>query len=159
VLLALAVPMRARTGAAPGLRLEHALSGFVAFLIVPVFAFANAGVPLRGMSLQTLVQPVTLGVASGLFIGKQLGVFGASWAAVRLGLGRLPAGTGWLEIYGVAILCGIGFTISLFIGALAFDESAAEAAAKLGVLAGSLLSGLGGWAVLALAARRRAKMA
>lgn len=156
VLLALVIPARAEKGAppSPGLRLEHALLGWASFVIVPLFAFANAGVSLRGVTLNALVQPVTLGVAAGLFLGKQVGVFGAVWLAVRLGWAKLPAGASWLSIWGVAILCGIGFTISLFIGALAFGDAGAQTAAKLGVLAGSLLSGLAGWLVLALAARR-----
>lgn len=156
VLLALVIPARAEKGAppSPGLRLEHALLGWASFAIVPLFAFANAGVSLRGVTLNALVQPVTLGVAAGLFLGKQMGVFGAVWLAVRLGWAKLPAGASWLSIWGVAILCGIGFTISLFIGALAFGDAGAQTAAKLGVLAGSLLSGLAGWLVLALAARR-----
>ena len=149
VVLAFLIP------SAPGRKLEHALSNWVAFAIVPLFAFANAGVSLKGMSLGALAQPITLGVLVGLFIGKQVGVFGASWLGVKLGLGRLPSGTSWTALYGVAMLCGIGFTISLFIGALAFDDGHAQDAAKLGVLAGSLLSGLGGWVVLSLAARQR----
>jgi NhaA family Na+:H+ antiporter len=153
VILAFAMPSQTRK-ASPSSRLEHGLHKWVAFGIVPVFAFANAGVPLHGFSLSALAQPVTLGILAGLFLGKQFGVFGAAWLAVRLGLGKLPEGASWAAIYGVALLCGIGFTISLFIGALAFEEGSTEAAAKLGVLAGSLLSGLAGWAVLSLATRQ-----
>jgi NhaA family Na+:H+ antiporter len=139
----------------PGQRLEHGLANWVAFAVVPVFAFANAGVSLAGMRLATLAEPVTLGVAAGLILGKQLGVSGAVWLAIRLGLGRLPEKAGWLHVYGVSMLCGIGFTISLFIGALAFAAADAQAEAKLGVLAGSLVSGLLGWLVLGFAGRPR----
>jgi NhaA family Na+:H+ antiporter len=137
--------------AQPGQRLEHGLANWVAFAVVPIFAFANAGVSLAGMRLGTLAEPVTLGVAAGLVLGKQLGVSGAVWLAVRFRLGRLPEKTGWLHVYGVSMLCGIGFTISLFIGALAFAAADAQAEAKLGVLAGSLVSGLLGWLVLRFA--------
>ncbi|OJT98152.1 MAG: Na(+)/H(+) antiporter NhaA [Alphaproteobacteria bacterium 65-7] len=149
VLLAFVMPT------APGRRLEHGLADWVAYAIVPIFAFANAGVSLAGMSLATLTQPITLGVAAGLVLGKQTGVFGAAWLGVTLGLARRPAGMSWRALYGVSLLCGIGFTISLFIGALAFREADAQAAAKLGVLAGSLVSGLLGWLVLSRAARAR----
>lgn len=147
VLLAFALPPE------PGQKLEHALANGVAFGIVPLFAFANAGVSLAGVRIDSLLQPITLGVAAGLVLGKQIGVLGASWLAVRLGLGRLPAGTGWRHIHAVAMLCGIGFTISLFIGALAFNAAAAQDAAKLGVLAGSLVSGVLGAGLLGLCAR------
>jgi NhaA family Na+:H+ antiporter len=140
--------------AGPGQRLEHGLANWVAFAIVPLFAFANAGVSLAGMRFGTLVEPITLGVAAGLVLGKQIGVFGAAFLGVKLKLGSLPEKTGWLHIYGVSMLCGIGFTISLFIGALAFTQADAQNAAKLGVLAGSLISGLLGWLVLSLAGRR-----
>ena len=108
----------------------------------------GAGVSLTGLNTATLLQPITLGVAAGLFLGKQIGVMGATWAGVRLGLGRLAPGLSWQALYGVSLLCGIGFTISLFIGALAFGDAAAQDAAKLGVLLGSLLSGLAGLLVL-----------
>jgi NhaA family Na+:H+ antiporter len=134
--------------------LEEALANWVAWLVVPVFAFANAGVSLAGISAATFLQPVTLGVAGGLVLGKQIGVFGACWIAAQLGIGRRPDGASWLQVYGVSILCGIGFTISLFIGALAFAGADSQAAAKLGVLAGSLVSGLLGWLVLSFAGRR-----
>jgi NhaA family Na+:H+ antiporter len=152
VILAAVMPPQSLAGS-PSAKLEHGLHKWVAFVIVPIFAFANAGVSLAGLSAATLVQPVTLGVAAGLLLGKQVGVFGVTWAAVRLGLGRLPPGMSWGGLYGVSLLCGIGFTISLFIGALAFREPALQDAAKLGVLAGSLLSGLAGMLVLRLAVR------
>jgi NhaA family Na+:H+ antiporter len=103
---------------------------------------------LAGIGVATFLQPITLGVAGGLFLGKQLGIFGACWLGVKTGLGKLPAGTSWTSLYGVSLLCGIGFTISLFIGALAFQDDGAVAAAKLGVIAGSLVSGIAGWLVL-----------
>ncbi|QHL89717.1 Na+/H+ antiporter NhaA [Sphingomonas changnyeongensis] len=158
VLAALAVPIRV-TPAAPDAedstlhRLEHALAPWVAFVIVPVFGFVNAGVAL-GAGTDVLA-PLPLGIALGLFLGKQAGVFGAVWATVRLGLAPRPAGAGWVQIYGAALLCGIGFTMSLFIAGLAFPGDPARVdAAKIGVLAGSLLSALAGFAVLRLAARR-----
>jgi NhaA family Na+:H+ antiporter len=152
--VALAFAMPAQAPHSPSQRLEHGLVKWVAFAIVPLFAFANAGVSLAGLGLSALTEPVTLGVVLGLFLGKQLGVFGAAWASVKLGLARLPAGTGWGALYGAALLCGIGFTISLFIGALAFGAGMAGTEAKLGVLVGSLLSGMAGLAVLGQAFRR-----
>lgn len=143
VLLAFVVPKGTVADA-----LEDALANPVAFFVVPLFAFANAGVSLAGMSLATFMQPITFGVAAGLFIGKQVGILGACWLGVKSGLAKLPANTGWMSLYGVSLLCGIGFTISLFIGALAFSDDASISAAKLGVLTGSLLSGSAGWLIL-----------
>lgn len=134
--------------------LEHALHPWVSFLIVPVFAFANAGVPLRGLTWDALAQPVTLGIILGLFVGKQVGVFGFSWIAVKLGLARKPIGATWIHIYGVALLCGIGFTMSLFIGALAFEHLGDDTyliANRLGILVGSLIAAIAGSVVLLLA--------
>ncbi len=137
---------------APLLRLEHALHGPVAFLVVPIFGFANAGVAFSGMSPSILVDTVPLGIAFGLFFGKQIGVFGASYLAVRLGIAQKPDGASMAQLYGVALLCGIGFTMSLFIGLLAFPTNALlQDEVKVGVLAGSLLSGLAGYLVLARA--------
>ncbi|MEY4966146.1 MAG: Na+/H+ antiporter NhaA [Pseudomonadota bacterium] len=147
VLLAFVIPT-GRGAHSPARKLEEALAGPVAFGIVPLFAFANAGVSLAGITFATFAQPITFGVAAGLFIGKQIGIFGACWLGVKSGLARLPAGTGWAAVYGVSLLCGIGFTISLFIGALAFPDESSVAAAKLGVIAGSFISGVGGWLVL-----------
>jgi NhaA family Na+:H+ antiporter len=148
VVLAFVIP------AGPAQKLEHGLANWVAFAVVPLFAFANAGVSFTGMRLESLAEPITLGVAAGLVLGKQIGVFGAAWLGVKFKLGSLPEKTGWLHIYGVSMVCGIGFTISLFIGALAFTQADAQTGAKLGVLAGSLISGLLGWLVLSLAGRR-----
>ena len=119
----------------------------MAFGILPVFAFANAGVSLDGMTPATVLDPIPLGIALGLFIGKQLGVFVFAWLAAVLGLARLPEGVTWLQLYGAAILCGIGFTMSLFIGSLAFEHVAEshEVNDRLGILVGSLLSAVVGY--------------
>jgi len=133
--------------------LEHALHPWVAFAILPIFAFANAGVSLAGLSLRDLLHPIPLGIMLGLLVGKQVGVFVFAWAAVKLGLARLPAGVGFAQVYGAAILCGIGFTMSLFIGMLAFENTASGEVIvidRLGILAGSLVSAVAGWVVLNL---------
>jgi len=156
VALALTIPLRRSPGhpddvESPLHVLEHALQPWVAFAIVPIFGFANAGVSFSGMSLSSLMQPIPLGVALGLFIGKQVGVFGFSWAAIRLGYADVPARATWPQLYGVALLCGIGFTMSLFIGLLAFPGSAElQDATKLGVLVGSGLSAILGAALLSV---------
>ena len=153
VVLALIIPIhKTPTGpesrTSPLHRLEHAIAPFVAFAIVPIFGFANAGVSFAGMSLGALLAPVPLGVAAGLFLGKQIGVFAFSWVAIRLNWADLPADATWAQFYGVALLCGIGFTMSLFIGLLAFDDVALQEAAKLGVLLGSISSGVLGYLLL-----------
>ncbi|PWS39128.1 Na+/H+ antiporter NhaA [Falsiroseomonas bella] len=159
VALALIIPLRPSPGAveheeSPLHRLEHALARPVAFLVVPVFGFANAGVPLLGLSWEVLAQPVTLGIALGLSVGKLVGVFGAAAFAIRFGLADVPMGAGWGQLVGVSLLCGIGFTMSLFIGLLAFpDSEALQNQAKIGILAGSLVSGLAGYLVLRVAPR------
>jgi NhaA family Na+:H+ antiporter len=156
VLLALTIPISSSPGspddaASPLHRLEHSLSPWSAFLVLPVFGFANAGVSLAGFATPMLLEPVTLGVALGLFLGKQVGVFGCVWLTVRLGWAQRPAHASWRQIYGVALLCGIGFTMSLFIGILAFaDAPAFEAATKIGVLLASVASMLVGVLVLGL---------
>jgi len=133
----------------PLIRLEHGLHRWVAFLIVPIFGFANAGVSFAGIKTGTLVAPVTLGVALGLFFGKQLGVFAFASVAIRMKWAEMPAQATWMQLYGVAVLCGIGFTMSLFIGLLAFTESdLLPAQVKIGVLAGSLASALAGALIL-----------
>jgi NhaA family Na+:H+ antiporter len=157
VLAAATVPLVRTPGApdaahSPLHRLEHGLAPWVAFLIVPLFGFANAGVSLEGMRLADLLAPLPLGIAAGLFLGKQLGIFGAVWVTVRLGLGAKLRGATWLQIYAVSVLCGIGFTMSLFIGALAFPGDPARVEeAKIGVLAGSFLSAIAGYVLLRLA--------
>ena len=156
VLAAFAVPIIVTPGRpdapdSPLHRLEHALAAPVAFFVVPVFGFANAGVNLTGITLDELLSPMPIGIAAGLFIGKQLGIFTAVWLAVKSGFAAKPRGSTWLQIYGVAVLCGIGFTMSLFIGSLAFDDPLLVEEAKLGTLAGSLLSALLGYTLLRLA--------
>jgi len=130
-------------------RLEHGLAPWVTYLILPIFALANSGLSFAGMGPQVLANPVFLGIALGLFIGKQVGVFGFTWLLIRSGLARLPAGATWRGLYGVSVLTGIGFTMSLFIGGLAFPGGEAMAETRLGVLAGSVLSALMGYAILA----------
>jgi len=155
VLTALAIPIHGKTKEAqsPLHKLEHGLHPWIAFGVLPIFAFANAGVSLTGLSLEDLAAPITLGVAAGLFIGKQIGVFGATFLAVKAGIARRPEGTNWAHIYGVACLTGIGFTMSLFIGMLAFDARDSLDQVRIGVLAGSLLSAIAGVVALKLAAR------
>ena len=160
VALALAIPIRRTPGCpddmeSPLHRLEHGIQPWVAFLVIPVFGFANAGVSLVGLGLDALLEPVALGVAAGLFVGKQLGVFATTWAAIRLRLADCPEDATTLQVYGVSLLCGIGFTMSLFIGLLAFDDPDLQAQVKIGVLAGSLLSAVMGAAVLRLSHRER----
>ncbi|MBC7670358.1 MAG: Na+/H+ antiporter NhaA [Gemmatimonadaceae bacterium] len=132
-------------------RLEHGLAPWVAYLVVPVFGFANAGVALGGIGPAALVAPATLGAALGLFVGKQIGVFGFSLAALKLGWAQRPSGASMLQLYGVAALCGIGFTMSLFINNLAFKTPLLQDETKIGVLAGSILSALLGWLMFSLA--------
>jgi NhaA family Na+:H+ antiporter len=159
VALALTIPLR--TGAKPHhdeplLRLEHTLQPWVAYLVVPVFGFANAGVSFDGLTWSALAAPLPLGIILGLFLGKQVGVFGAAWLAVRMRWAPRPEGASMAQIYGVALICGIGFTMSLFIGLLAFPSSAqAQDAVKIGVLAGSLLSAIAGALVLRLSSPAR----
>ncbi len=150
VIVALFIPLRAGTGNDRSLlkEVEHGLEPWVAFGILPVFAFANAGVALNGLALSDLFAGIPLGIAVGLFIGKQVGIMGFVWAGVRLGVARLPDDVTWLQIYGVALLAGIGFTMSLFIGTLAFSDPEQTAAVRIGVLAGSLLSAIIGALVL-----------
>ncbi len=133
----------------------HALHPWVAFGIMPLFAFANAGVSLQGVSFDMMMNPVPLGIILGLFVGKQLGIFGFAWLAVKLKLAALPDRTTWLEFYAVSVIAGIGFTMSLFIGMLAFTDPAMQAQVRLGVLAGSLLSTIVGIALMHIALRRK----
>jgi len=157
VALGFAVPLRgAKEGQdAPLHRLEHSLHPWVAFGILPLFALANSGVSLTGMSLASLLLPVPLGIALGLFVGKQLGASAATWLSVRLGLSALPEGASWLQMYGVCVLTGVGFTMSLFIGTLAFADEGQVGAVRLGVLTGSLLSAVLGYVVLYMAGASR----
>ena len=161
VALALTIPIRPAPAYPDDPRsplhiLEHALHPWVAFGIVPVFGFANAGVSLEGVSLSGLFAPLPLGIAAGLLVGKQLGVFLTTALAVRMGWADCPEDASWGQVYGVSLLCGVGFTMSLFIGLLAFPTAPEmQDAVKVGVLAGSLLSGLVGASVLLLAKRER----
>lgn len=157
VAVAMTIPL-ARTPSRPDdehsplSRLEHGLHPWVAYGIVPIFGFANAGVSLRGFAPADLLEPVPLGVACGLFFGKQVGILGSVWLLSRLGWASRPRDASWAQIYGVALLCGIGFTMSLFIGGLAFGEGSHQNdAAKLGILLGSILSAIAGFAVLRIA--------
>lgn len=154
VALAAVIPMRdpANPKHSPLRELEHDLHPSVAYVILPVFAFANAGVSFEGVHLATLLEPVPLGIAAGLFLGKQFGVFLFSWLAVQLRLARLPAGVTWPQVYGTALLCGIGFTMSLFIGSLAFENAGPQygASVRLGIIVGSLLSAVVGFLLLRL---------
>ena len=148
VLTALFIPFKDKFGKSPLLSLEHALSPYVLYMIVPIFAFANAGIVFSGMSPADLTQPLPMGAALGLFVGKQAGVLGAVYLMVRLGLARLPAEAGWSHIYGIALLAGIGFTMSLFIGTLSFEDPVLINQMRLGVMLGSVLSAVLGYAVL-----------
>ena len=156
VALGFAIPIRKdENGYAPLIAIKYALAPWVAFLIMPVFAFANAGVPLGDLSMADLGVPLTLGIAAGLFIGKQIGVFGMAYAAIKLGLARPPEGGTLMQLYGVSLLAGIGFTMSLFIGTLAFVDVEHQNAVRLGVLSGSLLSGVLGALVLMMSASKQ----
>lgn len=151
VVLAMFVPMydKGKT-LSPVKELEHDLHGIVAFFVLPVFAFANAGISLAGISMAQVLHGVPLGIATGLFLGKQLGVFGLCWLAIRLKLAQLPRGMSTASLYGVSALCGVGFTMSLFIGSLAFEETGVDLLfdERLGIIIGSLASGLLGYLVL-----------
>jgi NhaA family Na+:H+ antiporter len=158
IALAAVVPLRLSPGrpddpTSPLHRLEHALQPWVAYGIVPLFGFANAGVSFSGISWNALLHPVCLGIMAGLFVGKQIGVFLFTWATVKLKWSDRPEGASWAHIYGVSLLCGIGFTMSLFIGLLAFPDSTRQELVKIGVLAGSILSALAGTVVLVMARR------
>ncbi|MDX3910141.1 MAG: Na+/H+ antiporter NhaA [Sphingobium sp.] len=163
VLAAMLIPIMRSPGApdlatSPLHRLEHGLHPWVAYMIVPLFGFANAGVSFAEMGAAQIFAPLPLGIAAGLFIGKQLGIFASVWLAVRIGWANRPSGSTWLQIYGVALLCGIGFTMSLFIGALAFPGNPALVEeAKIGVLGGSVVSAVAGFLVLRLAPLRHAQ--
>jgi NhaA family Na+:H+ antiporter len=157
VLAAMTIPFERTPGApdsqtSPLHHLEHALHPWVAFAIVPLFGFANAGVDVRGLGIEQIFAPLPLGIAAGLFLGKQIGIFGSVWLAVKLGIAGRLRGATWLQVYGVAMLCGIGFTMSLFIGGLAFpgDAKLVEEA-KIGILMGSLAAAVTGFAVLRFA--------
>ncbi|MBM4216100.1 MAG: Na+/H+ antiporter NhaA [Gammaproteobacteria bacterium] len=136
-------------------KLEHAVHPWVTFGIMPIFALANAGASLEGVGLHTFTEPVALGIILGLFVGKQVGVFAACWLAVRSGIAQLPAGSNWASLHGVAIITGIGFTMSLFVGSLAFTSNDYDTAVRLGVLTGSALSAIVGCTWLVMLSRAR----
>ncbi|MDH5435999.1 MAG: Na+/H+ antiporter NhaA [Gammaproteobacteria bacterium] len=152
VILAAFIPMRSKTNKDYSLLkdMEHDLHPVVAFLILPVFAFANAGISVVGIGIEQVMHSVPLGIALGLFVGKQVGVFGFCWVAIKLKLTHLPSGMSWSTLYGTAALCGIGFTMSLFIGSLAFEETDINLLFddRLGIILGSLASGILGYLVL-----------
>lgn len=152
VILALFVPMRDKTDpdARPLQEWEHDLHSLVAFVILPIFAFANAGISLAGVGFEQVMHGVPLGITLGLFVGKQVGVFGMCWIAIKLKLTDMPEGMNWVSMYGTGILCGIGFTMSLFIGSLAFESTGIDMIfdERLGILIGSLLSGIFGYLLL-----------
>lgn len=152
VLLAMFIPMESKSDPdhSPLKSMEHYLHSVVAFFILPVFAFANAGISFSGVGIEQVLHPVSLGIALGLFLGKQIGVYGFCWAAVRLKLAGLPQGMSWKSLYGTSALCGVGFTMSLFIGSLAFEETNVNLLfdERLGIILGSLASGLVGYLVL-----------
>jgi len=156
VLLATTIPHRAKEKDFSLLiKLEHAISPYVAFIIMPIFAFANAGVNLTGLSFSSLLAPVPLGILLGLFVGKQVGVMVISYLAVKLGAAQMPDKSNWLSLYGVSILTGIGFTMSLFVGNLAFVENTQYMdGVKIGVLSGSLLSTIFGYFILLYASKK-----
>ena len=150
VVVALFLPLRSKNKDQPSpmKQVEHGLAPWVAFGVVPIFAFANAGVTLHNLSLADLVGGVPLGIALGLFLGKQLGIMSSIWLTVRLGIARLPDGVTWAQVYGVSVLAGIGFTMSLFIGTLAFSDPEMGGAVRVGVLAGSIVSAVCGFTIL-----------
>lgn len=162
VILALTIPIRrtpAKPEASPTVsllhRLEHALNVPVSFLVVPIFGFANAGVSFAGTTPAALGEPLTLGIAVGLVVGKLIGVFGAVWLSVRTGLANLPPSASWGQMLGVSLLCGIGFTMSLFIGLLAFSDPSLQDRMKFGILVGSVIAGISGYIVLRLTNREK----
>ncbi|MEE3635441.1 Na+/H+ antiporter NhaA [Pseudomonas sp. AL 58] len=160
VTLALCIPLRTKNAEpSPLMSLEHALHPWVAFGILPLFAFANAGVSLAGVTVESFTHHVPMGIAVGLLLGKTVGVFGLTWIAVKTGLAALPTGANWGQILGVAVLCGIGFTMSLFVGSLAFEPGSSEFAGmdRMGILTGSILAALIGYAITAMASRKTAK--
>ncbi|MBF0290330.1 MAG: Na+/H+ antiporter NhaA, partial [SAR324 cluster bacterium] len=152
VILAIFIPMRSRQNPdiSPLMTLEHDLHSIVAFFVLPVFAFANAGINLQGVGMEQVFHGVPMGIALGLFFGKQIGIMGMCFLAVKFKLTSLPKGVNWIGLYGTSALCGIGFTMSLFIGSLAFEETGANLLfdERLGIILGSLLSGILGYLVL-----------
>ncbi|MBQ0808272.1 MAG: Na+/H+ antiporter NhaA [Porticoccus sp.] len=161
VVLAMFIPIRSKTDPdiSPLKIMEHDLHPIVAFFVLPVFAFANAGINLKGVGMEQVLHSVPIGIASGLFFGKQIGIFGLCLIAIKLKLTALPRGISWLTLYGISALCGIGFTMSLFVGSLAFEETGVNLLfdERLGIILGSLASGLLGYLVLAYSLRGSSK--
>jgi len=154
VVAALCIPMVGPDDQTMVERMEHGLAPWSAYLVVPVFGFANAGVPLAGMGVDQLLAPLPLAIAAGLFLGKQVGIFAAIFVADRIGFAPRPDQATWPEIWGVSILCGIGFTMSLFISGLAFaGQQLLINEAKIGILLGSLISALAGYAIIRMSAK------
>ncbi|WP_419537072.1 Na+/H+ antiporter NhaA [Endozoicomonas sp.] len=160
VLLAFTIPLKAvdRRGRSPLKALQHKLHSGVHYIILPIFAFANAGLELNAEQIKSLFTPIPMGIVTGLFLGKQIGVFSFCWLAVKSGLAKLPTGANWIQMYGLSILCGIGFTMSLFISSLAFENvnTSYLISDRIGVLAGSILSATFGFAILYWAGRKKA---
>lgn len=158
VILAFCIPLKtARDVPSPLQQLEHALHPWVAYAILPLFAFANAGVSLTGVTMESFTHHVPMGIALGLLVGKMVGVFGLTWLAVKTGMAALPTGANWGQVLGVSMLCGIGFTMSLFVGSLAFVPGQSEFAGmdRMGILTGSILAALIGYGITAMASRKR----
>lgn len=152
VIAAFSIPMGKPDGShhSPLETLEHELHPWVAYAVLPMFAFVNAGISFSGMGLDSLMEPVTLGIALGLFLGKQIGIFGLLYLTIRAGWAPMPSGANWAQLYGVSAIAGIGFTMSLFIGGLAFEHAQFDASIRLGVLAGSIASGIVGFLLLTI---------
>jgi NhaA family Na+:H+ antiporter len=159
VILALTIPLELRDnrGRSPLKKLQHQLHGKVNYFILPLFAFANAGLELSASQIATLTDPIPLGILMGLFVGKQLGVFSFCWIAIKIGMAKMPTDTNWIQLYGLSLLCGIGFTMSLFIGSLAFEglDPKYLMTDRIGILAGSFLSAVVGYLVLFRAGKSR----
>jgi len=161
VTLAFCIPLRTKNAEpSPLLTLEHALHPWVAYGILPLFAFANAGLSLSGVTVESFTHDVPMGIAIGLLLGKTVGVFGLTWLAVKIGIAALPQGANWGQVLGVAILCGIGFTMSLFVGSLAFEPGVSDYAGmdRMGILTGSILAAVIGYAVTAAASRKNSQL-
>jgi NhaA family Na+:H+ antiporter len=152
ILVAAFIPLKCEDKHSPARHLEHTLHPWIAFAVLPIFAFANAGVSFGGIGTDTVLGTVSVGIVLGLVIGKQLGVFGMTALAIGLGFAKKPTGTTWPMLYGIALICGVGFTMSMFIGGLAFEHGGFEqnAAVRIGVIVGSLTSAVAGWLVLHL---------
>lgn len=157
VIMAMFIPIKGKTDNDPSplLKMEHSLHPWVAFMVLPIFGFANAGINFANIEMYHVIHPLTIGIAAGLFFGKQIGIFLFSVIAIKLDIANKPKGSTWLQIYGVSLLAGIGFTMSLFIGKLAFDTQDAINEIRLGVMGGSLVSGVLGFAILYWAGRNR----